>query len=80
MWKKIKMFFATRKLIKAAKGDIKMKKGIGTSEFWVTIAFAVLGVINSLFGLGISDDVLMQIAIVIAGYLGTRAVVKATTK
>ncbi len=80
MFSKIKMFFAARKLIKAAKGEKRMKKGLGTSEFWVTIVFAVLGVVNSLFGLGISDDTLMNIALVIAGYLGSRTVVKATTK
>ena len=80
MFGKIKMFFAARKLIKVAKGEKKMKKGWLTSEFWVTVVFGLLGIVNGLFKLGISDDTLMQIALVIAGYLGTRAVVKATEK
>ena len=80
MFGKIKMFFAARKLIKVANGGKQMKKGLGTSEFWVVVIFAVLGVVNNLFGLGISDDTLENIALVVAGYLGSRTVVKAVAK
>ena len=76
MFAKIKMFFAIKKLIKVFKGEKKMTKGIGTSEFWVVIVFSVLSVVNKLFGLGISEDTLQQLALAIAAYIGGRSAIK----
>jgi len=53
-----------------------MKKGYGTSEFWVVIIMAVLTVANNLFGLGISEDTLQQLAMAIAAYIAGRSAVK----
>lgn len=53
-----------------------MKKGRMTSEFWLIIAVAGLTLLNDLAGLGLDEDTLNRVALIIVTYIVGRSTVK----